>query len=377
MNLGKLITVLCYSIFYIIMVSCHDNYEKKLHEIDIVDVNVTKETKTLYQNLKLLIGKGIMFGHEDATAYGLGWRNEELRSDVNDVCGNFPAVYGWDICGLGTPYNIDSVPFDRMKFWIKSAYERGGVNTVSWHFQNPVTQTDAWDTTRAVYAILPGGFKNAEYNKMLDLVAEFFLDLKAKDGTLIPIIFRPFHEHNGNWFWWGERHCTPEEYKQLFQYTVKYLRDVKNVHNLLYAFSPDIFLTESKYLERFPGAEYVDILGFDNYWDFHKKSTLPRAIEQIRIVVNLADKMNKIAALTETGYNGIPDTTWWTNLLLTPIKNDSIAKRISWILVWRNYSKNHHFAPYPGHPSANNFIKFENDPFTLFESDLPNLYRLN
>ncbi len=371
-----IISTLCLSIASILLIACNGKADKKLDQIKLVDSQATRETKILYYNLKQLVGKGIMFGHEDATAYGLGWRNEELRSDVYDVCGNFPAVYGWDICGLETPYNIDSVPFDLMKFWIKSAYERGGINTISWHLQNPVTGTNAWDTTRAVYAILPGGSKHNAYNKMLDRVAEFFLDLKAKDGTLIPILFRPFHEHNGSWFWWGERHCTADEYKQLYQYTVKYLRDIKNVHNLIYVYSPDIFITEDKYLERFPGEDYVDILGFDNYWDFQQKERIPQGLSQLRILVNLAEKMNKIAALTETGYNGIPDTTYWTENLLYPIKNDSIAKKISWILVWRNYDTKHHFAPYPGHPSANNFIQFENDPYTLFESDLPKMYKL-
>ncbi len=358
-------------------ISCGSSKINELECVKLVDSAATKETKSLYYNLKKLTGKGIMFGHEDATAYGVGWRNEDLRSDVYDVCGNFPAVYGWDISGIGTEYNIDSVKFDRMKFWIKSAYERGGINTISWHLQNPVTETNAWDTTRAVQEILPGGSRNAWYNKQLDLAAEFFNDLKSKDGILIPIIFRPFHENNGSWFWWGARFCTPEEYKQLYRYTVCYLRDKKNIHNLIYAFSPDIFKTQEKYLERFPGKEYVDVLGFDNYWDFHNKNSIPQGIEQLRILVALSRQMDKIAALTETGYNGIPDSTWWTDYILNPIKNDSIARNISWMLVWRNFSTKHHFAPYPGHGSVSNFIKFENDPFTIFESDLPKMYLIN
>ena len=341
----------------------------------LVDTAATPETKALFYNLKKLMGKGIMFGHEDATAYGMGWRNDEWRSDVRDVCGKFPAVFGWDIWGLGTPYNIDSVPFDRMVKWIKKAYQIGAVNTVSWHLANPATQTHAWDTSiHAVKQILPGGKYHEVYNQMLDRVAEFFLNLKTDEGTPIPVIFRPFHEHNGSWFWWGARFCTPEEYKALFRYTVTYLRDKKKVHNLLYAYSPDIFRKEEVYLERFPGEEYVDILGFDNYWDFQNPATIEKGIEQLRIVVKLAERMGKVAALTEAGYNKIPDPTWWTKSLLNPIKNDSIARKISWILVWRNYNQEHFFAPYPGHASAADFIEFEKDPYTLFAGDLPPMY---
>lgn len=344
-------------------------------KIKTVDTAATYETKALFYNLKKLMGRGIMFGHEDATSYGMGWRNAELRSDVKEVCGKFPAIYGWDIWGLGTPYNIDSVPFDRMVQWIKIAYKRGGVHTVSWHLANPVTQTHAWDTSvHAVKEILPGGKYHEVYNQMLDRVADFFLNLKTDDGTYIPVIFRPFHEHNGSWFWWGARFCTPDEYKALFRYTVTYLRDKRQVHNLLYAYSPDIFRKEEVYLERFPGEEYVDVLGFDNYWDFQNPATIEKGIEQLRIVVKLAERMGKVAALTEAGYNTIPDPQWWTKSLLYPIKNDSIARKIAWILVWRNYNQTHFFAPYPGHPSAADFIEFEKDPYTLFESDLPPMY---
>jgi mannan endo-1,4-beta-mannosidase len=343
--------------------------------VSLADPNATTETKALYYNLKKLVNRGILFGQQDATAYGIGWKNEELRSDINDVCGAFPAVYGWDIAGIGSSYNIDSVKFDRIKFWIKSAYERGGVQTISWHLNNPVSGKNAWELTPAVAEILPGGKKSAFYNKQLDLVAEFLLDLKSKNGTLIPIIFRPFHECNGGWFWWGAKTCTSKEYKLLYQYTVTYLRDLKNVHNLIYAYSPDIFGTEQNYLERFPGEKFVDVVGFDNYFDFSSKSTISEGLAQLRIVVKLARKMNKIAALTETGYKSIPDSVWWTESLLNPIKNDSIAKSISWIMVWRNANKNNHYVPYPGHLSAKDFVGFENDPYTLFEGDLPNMYK--
>ena len=74
---------------------------------------------------------------------------------------------------------------------------------------------------------------------------------------------------DGNWFWWGKNHCTVEEFKELYRFTVTYLRDSLQVHNFLYAFSPDCgFTTEKGYLERYPGDEYVDVVGMDNYWDF-------------------------------------------------------------------------------------------------------------
>src|SRR5258705_9854557 len=61
------------------------------------DKNATKETVNLYKNLKKLAGKGFMFGHQDDLAYGVGWKYEEGRSDIKDVTGDYPAIYGWEL----------------------------------------------------------------------------------------------------------------------------------------------------------------------------------------------------------------------------------------------------------------------------------------
>lgn len=55
----------------------------------------------------------------------------------------------------------------------------------------------------------------------------------------VPVLFRPWHEHTGSWFWWGEKLCTPEEYKALWHMTVDILRS-DGVDNALYAYSPAV-----------------------------------------------------------------------------------------------------------------------------------------
>jgi hypothetical protein len=100
-----------------------------------VDRQATKETLNLYRNLKKLMKKGIMFGHQDDLAYGVGWKYEAGRSDVKDVTGDYPAVYGFELGHLeiDAQINLDSVPFNKMKEFIREVYERGGVVTLSWH----------------------------------------------------------------------------------------------------------------------------------------------------------------------------------------------------------------------------------------------------
>ena len=92
------------------------------------DKDATKETKALYSNLKKLAQKGFMFGHQDALAYGVTWKYEKSRSDVKDVTGDYPAVYGWDLGGIerdNSTVNLDGVPFNKMKqFMSKSQTKR-------------------------------------------------------------------------------------------------------------------------------------------------------------------------------------------------------------------------------------------------------------
>lgn len=78
------------------------------------------------------------------------------------------------------------------------------------------------------------------------------LSLRTDAGEYVPVLFRPFHEHTGNGFWWGKGNCTAEEYIALWRFTLEYLRDTKGVHNLLYVYSPDIVSSQDNYLEFWP-----------------------------------------------------------------------------------------------------------------------------
>ncbi len=338
------------------------------------DKNATPETKALFGNLMKYQDQSLMFGHQDDLAYGVGWWADDFRSDVHDVTGQYPAVFGWDAGEIGQERNIDSVSFKKMQDWMIRVYEEGGINTLSCHLDNPVTGGTAWDKTRAVYAILPGGEKHDFYKSVLNDLATFIRGIKTSEGTPVPIIFRPFHELNGGWFWWGRGNCTPGEFTALFRFTVEYLRDEKGLHNLLYCYSTDRFKDEADYMERFPGEEYVDLLGYDDYHSFSTKESIPEGIKSLRTLVLLGERMNKPTALTETGLQAIPIQNWWTDYVLKPIKSDSIARKITYMLVWRNADTSHHYAPYPGHPSAPGFREFGKDEFTWFLDDLPEMY---
>jgi len=372
--------------------SCESKNGLVSDEILPIDSNATPETVALYQNLKAFSGSGTLFGHQDDLAYGYNWWDEAGRSDVLEASGSYPAVYGWDLGNIvEKQVNLDGINFEKMRGWITEGYSRGGVITFSWHMVNPVTGGDSWDTVPTISGILPGAEAHETYKNWLDIFAGFASTLTGEGGELIPIIFRPFHEHNGNWFWWGKGINSEEDYIALWRFTVEYLRDEKGVHNLLWAFSPDRSRTnidnfKEDYFYGYPGDEYVDIIGLDNYWDVgHPANDTDPEIQQQNLIRSLAytaqiaDSLNKVAALTETGTEALPNPTIWTDTYLSALQANEWTKEITYMLVWRNANferenRDHFYASFDGHATQEDFIRFKESEFIFFESELPNLY---
>lgn len=356
----------------IILTGCNS---QSLTSNSLADTKATAETVALFAKMKQMSQKGIMIGHQDDLAYGIGWVAPNGKSDVYKVCSDYPAVFGWDLGHLemGSDYNLDSVPFADILQYSTEMSLQNGIISYSWHLNNPLTGGDSWDikTPGVVASILPNGINNTKYNLWLDQLALFFTKLKDKQGKAIPILFRPFHEHTGSWFWWGKDHCTPEEFKKLWIYTFDYLTKTKDLHNLIFVFSTaGDFQNTNEYSERYPGDNYVDIIGFDYYQspkqsneEFRKTLT-----ERIKILKEYASISKKPVALTESGYETIPDSVWWTQSFY-PVVNES---GLLYALFWRNAFNrpNHFYMPYPGQISENDFKKFYSLPGTLFLKDL-------
>lgn len=346
----------------------------------LTDRKATKETKNLYKNLQHLYGKEVLFGHQDDMAYGVGWKYEEGRSDIKDLTGEYPAVFGFDVSGLekDSKLNIDGVPFDKMHEYIRKAYDLGLITTLSWHMDNPLNGKNSWDSTpNSVRSILPGGSKHSLYTQWLNKFVVFVQKLNGSDGKSIPVLFRPFHELNGDWFWWGSKTCTAEEYKSLFQFTVKYLRDVKQLHNIIYVYNPCGFKTEAEYLERYPGNAFADVLSFDDYQYggvSNGAEFTAGLIKKLEIQSLIAKRLNKIAAIAEIGYVEIPDPIWWTNVVAKAIEKN----KPSFMLFWRNAGyrekekDNHYYAPYPGQLSAADFLNLIKHKKVLLQKGLNN-----
>ena len=374
--------------------SCGGNQHKASDPL--ADSGRTARTEQLLENLKALGDSAVyLFGQHDATVYGIGWEADyandstvHTRSDVKSVCNDFPALLSFDLghIELGDERNLDGVPFSRIRQEIFAHYDRGGMITLSWHLDNPLSGGSSWVAdslrdveTHTVAAILEGGEKHELFLTWLDRVADFLNSLETPYGVRIPILFRPWHEHTGSWFWWGQQHCTAEQYKALWQLTVSRLKD-KGVTNALYAYSPGTEPDgdEARYLERYPGDDIIDLVGLDCYcWAPEADTTqianyAANLDRNLATVCAIAKQHHKAVALTETGYEGIKTDDWWTSTLAPVLSRHPV----SYVLVWRNAhdKPGHFFAPYPSHPSTSDFIRFYNAPQTLFLRDVNALY---
>jgi len=378
----------------VLFVSCNSG-KNKVHE-PLADSGRTQRTENMLENLKLQGGSGLyMFGHHDDTVYGIGWEADysndstvSAKSDVKSVCGDLPAVLSFDLghIELGDDKNLDGVPFERIRKEAINHFDHGGMVTLSWHLDNPLSGGTSWvaDSLRdieknTVASVLEGGEKHELFLGWLDKVADFLNSLETPYGVKVPVVFRPWHEHTGSWFWWGQNLCTAEQYKELWQMTAERLK-YNGVVNALLAYSPG---TEpdgdvDKYIERYPGDEVIDVLGLDSYCFAPEADTLQIAEyvqkldKNLGMIAKVAKDHSKAMALTETGYEGIKTENWWTETL-APV----LAKHpVSYVLVWRNARERptHYYAPYPGHTSMSDFVRFYNLNETLFLHDVNALY---
>ena len=333
------------------------------------DKHATKETRELFNSMQRLTPAGVLFGHHDDTGYGVRWKNDDDSSDVKSITGTYPAVYGWDLAKLehDSTLDINGFPFDVQKKRVVEAYERGGINTFCWHMDNPTDGKNAWDTTRRTVAdIIPDGVFHDVYVQYLDKAAKYLADLKGNDGEHIPILFRPFHELTGDWFWWCKNTCTPDEFKTLWRFTIDYMRNTKKLHNLLIVYSVADFDSEAEFMDRYPGDDYVDFIGFDNYCFSDIKTYEKNLNERLALLDAIASKHHKLPCLAETGYLNIPQADWWTKVLLPIISKHNI----SYVLIWRNAGMEQYYAPYPGQESADDFKQFSEDRHLIFQDRL-------
>ncbi|MBR2523420.1 MAG: hypothetical protein IKE53_03145 [Clostridiales bacterium] len=320
----------------------------------------------------------ILLGHQNAGHIGVGIKKTDgTDSDIREISGKMPAVVGIDTLSfLGYEGRMN----DLIKI-CKNLHRQGIIITLSSHMPNFTLggKDTYYDyspnnvTGDCGRRIMPGGDLNTKYTHFLDMIAEFASACVDVHGNKIPMIFRPFHECNGDWFWWGRPHLSDKEYIALFRYTYSYLEG-KGVDSFAYCYSPNGPVKNKRdFMSRYPGDDIIDVIGVDYYHDrpCDGDGFWDSLDSTLKILCKIAKEKDLIPALTEIGmrtldsgidyYEGLAPSgnprTWFTDLSGVVLKHN-----IAYLLFWANFSDIQHWVPYikNGHPHemTENFLEF-------------------
>jgi mannan endo-1,4-beta-mannosidase len=261
------------------------------------------------------------------TNYGTGARLKECE-DTFHKTGHWPALIGLDYAEFGTGgldyKNVDRIAIDYAK--------HGGLVTISAHLPNPANPRGGGINDKGVdlETLLTVGHPNHErWMRELDTLAA---GLGVLQDANVTVLWRPFHEMNGGWFWWGDK--PPASFIRLWRHMFDHFTRVKGLHNLLWVYGPN---HGNKVTTFYPGDTYVDLIGLDAYTDFVDPDHIKGYDEITRI--------NKPFGFTEFGPHGASDPpgTYDYREFLIGIRRN--FPKTSFFLAWHNnwsLSRNHH-----------------------------------
>ncbi|MFB5269193.1 glycosyl hydrolase [Paenibacillus enshidis] len=284
----------------------------------LTDSQATPETQTLMNYLTEVYGNHMISGQQEI--YGGGNNgNYELEFDwIHNLTGKYPAIRGFDLMNYNPLYGWEDGTTDRMIDWVNN---RGGIATASWHINvprdfNAYQLGEFVDWKNATYkptetnfntanAVVPG---TKEYQYVMMTIEDLAEQLQILQNNNVPVIFRPYHEAEGNgglngegaWFWWAS--AGAEVYKQLWDLLYTELTETYGLHNLIWTYNSYVYNTSPAW---YPGDDQVDIVGYDKYNTIYNRhdglSGVPNEDAITSIFYQLVDLTDgtKMVAMTE------------------------------------------------------------------------------
>lgn len=207
--------------------------------------SASREAVALYAYLNEMSGKKILSGQMSSS-----WGIDEMAY-ILKTTGKLPAINGFDF--ITSKDNLQEVK-GAIEWW-----RSGGIPTIMWHMGAPG---------------LGEGYQSSKKTVDIDRCLQkgtpeyevFWAELKQKADLLqqlqaakVPVLWRPFHELNGNWFWWSKQ--GPEKFKKLWVTMYDYFTKTRKLNNLIWV----LCYTEKSDASWYPGDDYVDIAGADIY----------------------------------------------------------------------------------------------------------------
>lgn len=225
------------------------------------DPDLTASGRELLRTLYTLQGTGIITGQHDYLE-----SPDEFSNKLKATAGQYAALHGYELGAINnqSPELIkkqrDGVVYSAIRW-----HEAGGIVAMSYHAHLPGT-SPAWSNVSVSLSnaefdkyLTPGTPQNLALLANLDDVA---LTLRKLADAKVPVLWRPYHEMNGGWFWWGQKRNFTALWNLMFEHFTK----KHKLHNLLWVWSPNADDGSTDSMEGyFPGGAKVDILALDIY----------------------------------------------------------------------------------------------------------------
>ena len=294
------------------------NFDRLFKELDhkpapdkLVSKHPSENTVRLFEFLKSIYGKKHLSGQQYL------WSDELEDMVYYPLTGKLPAVRGYDFMGVSSCKKKDN-QVDRAIEW---ATRCGGIVTMCWHWYAPNDMDDyskgsafyyktteydqktSFDITKAVTE----GTKEYDFIiKEIDMVSAELARMAKLD---IPVLWRPLHEANGNWFWWGNHdEAHREAYKKLWYIIFDRMENYHKLTNLIWVWNG-----QDKCMEVNPNT--YDIYGDDIY----SIKPYDHSSQKERFTYACEYNHGKLITLSECGYIPHPDEMkkdgvkwlWW------------------------------------------------------------------
>lgn len=280
------------------------------------DKNAIEEVKNVLRYLCGINGRMILTGQHTQTMA------QEERCKILEVTGKEPALLGFELLAYSPNINYNDTDEECMteveldRGTLEKAWEwaeKGGLITFTWHWFSPIG-----GRSKAFYskftdfdpdkALVQGTDENRALISDMDAMAELLRPFCEKH---IPILWRPFHESEGDWFWWGSK--GPETAGKLFRLMFEHFTVKHELHNLIWVWNCPL-------KKGYPGDDVVDMISRDLYPKPYNYTSHKKEYDELKSIT-LSDKL---AAIAEIG--------------VLPDPEKAIAENAAWsyYMTWSN-----------------------------------------
>ncbi|WP_437930934.1 glycosyl hydrolase [Sorangium sp. So ce291] len=215
-----------------------------------VSPNASPQARKLLSYIYSQYGNHILSGQHESTWIG---GPEYEMNYIHDRTGKYPAIRALDLGDSPT------TAASRAIAW----WNAGGIPMIGYHMGAP-TKPDGYDGSLqsvSINAVLTSGTaENRSFHQRLDLAAA---ELQKLEDANVAVLWRPFHEAGGTWFWWSKEGGS--QYIRLWRYMFDYYTRTKGLTNLVWLHPYNGSPSSSFY----PGKAYVDVGGADTYAGDH------------------------------------------------------------------------------------------------------------